>query len=128
MLFKNPFQMKLLFAINSAFDLNSDSVVGWGSVNYLHEKFRLKCQIVCKLKVSRGKVGNPHKYLSLLIPTGVTEILTRLARFSRYITGCHFRLEGRMVRSSTNLVHTDVLTQLKLILLCLHKQANYLIT
>ena len=79
MLFKNPFQMKLLFAINSAFDLNSDSVVGWRSVNYLHEKFRLKCQIVCKLKVSRGKVGNPHKYLSLLIPTGVDRNINTLS-------------------------------------------------
>ena len=56
------------------------------------------------------------------------EILLRLAPFSRYITGCHFRLEGRMVRSLTNLVHKDALTQLKLILLCLHKQVNYLIT
>lgn len=64
--------MKLLFAINSAFDLNSDSVVGWRSVNHLHEKFRLKSQIVWKLKVSRGKVGNPRKYLSLFIPKGVT--------------------------------------------------------
>lgn len=128
MLFKNPFQMKLLFAINSAFDLNSDSVVGWRSVNYLHEKFRLKCQIVCKLKVSEEKLEILINIYLFSFQQELTEILTRLARFSRYITGCHFRLEGRMVRSSTSLVHTDTLTQLKLILLCLHKQANYLIT